>query len=334
MSLETPRKEWDFAVIYEPQLLFNVQAALTQSFISAIGRLAADYVRGQNQPWQYYLGYGFGGAALATGIPGANAILYVIGSGTLRIAFEKSPGAAEARIFLDGVAEGDLDLSDEAIAVFDYFVNIPNDGQYHSVSVLNLGTIELEGATDWLSILAIEATTAAFAPKEATPMAVFVISATIQDAKTTGSARVRNRQSAPVYLPQGALTLAQVNTWHDAYITALDGLTGGTILSSSIILTPTLPAGLKGTPEAGSDVQEGGLFSFDLGNGYSEGIRVPGLKAALFGADGQSIPVTGVTAVEDWIALLTGVTIAGQAASDRNGIAFTDLITAKKSFRK
>jgi len=177
-------------MIYQPQPYFNVQASIFSAIVNALARFAADYVRGQNQPWAYYLGYGFGGAALATGIPGANAYLYAIGAGTVKIFFEKSPGAAVAEIFLDGVSQGNLDLNDEIIDIIDFVLNIPNDGQYHELSILNLGSAIPEDATDWLSILALETGNTFLAGREAIVAPVVVVSVTVKDAKTTSNKRV------------------------------------------------------------------------------------------------------------------------------------------------
>ncbi|CAG0958259.1 hypothetical protein ANRL2_00647 [Anaerolineae bacterium] len=321
-------------MIYEPHKLFNVALALEQAFVNAIARVAVDYVRQQGKPWEYYVGYYLGGAALATGIPGANAILYVIGSGTVKIVFEKSPGAAQARVFLDGVGDADLDLADEIIDTFEHFVNIPNDGQWHNLQILNLGTIELEGATDWLSILAIESSTVTFSQPEFVPMAVFVVSASIQSAQGASSARIQNRKSMPIYIPQGALTLADIVAYHDAYLGLLDFVTGGVIRASQIILTPALPGTLKATAVANTKIQECGLLSFDLGNGYTDSVAIPAINPALVNTDGQTLITTGGAAVDDLVQLLLGAGTPARVASDRNGIEFTGLTAAKTAFRK
>lgn len=322
-------------MIYEPQPFFNVQASLISAFINALARLAADYIRGQGQPWAYYLGYGFGGAALATGIPGAQAILYAIGAGTVRVFFEKSPGAAEAQIFLDGVSQGNLNLNDEIISVVDYIINIPNDGQYHSLSILNLGSLIPTDATDWLSILAVETSGSTLSEREQIVAAVAIISLTIQDAKTIGTARVKNKQSVAGYVPLGANTLADLTAWHDAFADAVDAITEGKIVGSSITIKPDLPAGLKATAVAGSDVQEGGNFAYSkVGSAYAEAIRVPAILQSLIGADGQNIANAGNVALFSGLLLGTAPAPADFAASDENGINLEAFLAGKKSFRK
>lgn len=322
-------------MIYQPQPYFNVQASLLSALVNAIARFAADYVRGQNQPWTYYLGYGFGGAALATGIPGANAYMYAIGAGTLKIFFEKSPGAAQAEIFLDGVSQGNLDLNDEIIDIIEFVLNIPNDGQYHEVSILNLGSLVPEDATDFLSILAIETANQFLAQKEVLVAPVVVVSVTVKDAKTVSKKRVKNTATAKAYVPLGTMTLADIIGWHDAFCDAVDGVSDGQIVDSAVTIKPTLPAGLKTAPVAGSDVQEGGNLVFALTeSNYTDGIWIPAYAPALFSADGQNIPNTGNTAN------LTGLLIgdapdpADNAASNEFAITYSAFDSGAKAFRK
>lgn len=324
-------------MIYQPQPFFNVYAALGQGVLAALARLAADYVTGQGKPWAYYLGYGFGGSALATGIPGANAILYVVGTGALKLFFEQSPGAADVRIFLDGVESAELQLNGAVVDVIEYALSIPNDGVEHAIMLLNLGTPgSVPDPTDWLSILAIEAANSIqLEPKEFLPMPVVLISATIKDAKTTSNARVKNTQSVAVFVDQGTQTIADLTEWHDKYLLYVDGVTDGLIIGSEMTFFPALPSGMKSAPVAGSDVQEGGLLSFSLtGSQYKDSIRVPAWKQSLFGADGQSIANSGATALLTGLLLGTASAPADFAATDRNAIAYLAFLAGRKSFRK
>lgn len=322
-------------MIYEPQPYFNVQVSILTAFINALARFAADYVRGQNQPWAYYLGYGFGGAALATGIPGAQAIMYAIGAGTVKLFFEKSPGAAVAEIFLDGVSQANLNLNDEIIDILEHVINLPNDGQYHSIQVLNLGSLVPEDATDFLSILGIETINANLAQREQLVAPVVIFSIKVKDAKTLSTKRVTNTANAKAYVPLGTLTVADMSAWHNAFADAVDGASDGMVVGSSVTIKFDLPGGLKGAPVAGSDVQEGGNLSFLLTDSvYAEGVWIPAYAQALFAADGQSIPNTGNTAN------LTGLLIgdapdpADNGASDKTGVLLNTFIAGKKAFRK
>lgn len=322
-------------MLYQPQPFFNVQAAVGQSLIAAISRAAVDYIVGEGKPWAFYVGYGVGGAALATGIEGARATLYAGGALSLKLYFEKSPGAADIAIFLDGVAEANLSLDDDIVQVLEHVLNIPDDGLNHSIAILNMGTnpLSLNPVTDWLSILGVEYD-GFIAAKEYVVADLFLVSCTIRDAKTLSTARKRNKMPVSFFFPVGALTLAQITAVHDAVLAAVDGVTGGVIESSSISLFPELPAGLKANPEAASDVQEGALLSFDLTNSnYVDSVFIPAVKQSLVGADGQSIDIADalITAL---MAELTVVGTATSPASNRFGVTYNDLAAAEKTFRK
>lgn len=322
-------------MIFEPQPYFNVNLAVGLAFINALARFAADYVIQDNQSWEYYIGYGFGGAALASSIPGAQAILYTIGAGTVSVFFEKSPGAANARLFLDGVAQADITLDDEIIDIVEYLFNVPNDGLEHSIAIVNLGTdpSSLNEPNNWLSILAIESPNEPFI-RESSMADVFLISMTVRDAKTIATARKKNKMACSLFFPIGALTLANIIAKHDAVVAAVDGVTGCVVEASSITLFPVLPAGLKGAAEAASDVQEGALLSFDLtGTNYTDSVFIPGVKQALVGADGQSIILTDglVTALTNIITVEGGAT---SPASNKFGLTYNDVAAGEKVFRK
>ena len=294
-------------MIYEPQPYFNVQLALGEAFIAALARAAVDYVIGQNKPWAYYLGYGFGGAALATGIPNANAILYVIGSGTVKLAFEKSPGAAEARLFLDGVAEADLDLSDEAISLAEYLFNIPDDGLQHTISVLNLGTNAIHaGPTDWLAILQIE-TSLNSQPKEKEPvsMAYDTIVFRYKDAEAD-----TKESSVPVNIPSGA-TVAQIQTYVDSIGPLIDTLTQSLCTGVSVTLNLTIPAALKDSVVAGALNERGGLITFDTSGPRAASFRIPAIDRTLMPGSEFSLEDNDVAN------LITALTTATTAASIR-----------------
>lgn len=294
-------------MIYEPQPFFNVYEALGGSLIAALARLATDYVIGDLKPWQYYLGYGFGGAALATGIPDANAILYVIGAGTVKIFFETSPGAAEARVFLDGVQDADLDLSDEVVDIVEHVLNIPDDGLQHAIMVYNLGTnVAHESPTNWLSILGIE-TTLDSNPREKDPiaMAYNVVTFRMQDAEANTT-----DATVPVYLPTG-FTLAQIQAWVDAFIAQLDAATASMISEVTVALQLTLAGGIKTEPEAGAYNERGGLITFATSGPRASSFRIPAIKTSIMPGDSFSLANTTIAA------LVTSLTTATTAANIR-----------------
>jgi len=165
-------------------------------------------------------------------------------------------------------------------------------------------------------------------------MAVVLHSLTIQDAKLTSTGRVKNRQNVAVYVPLGSQTIADLTAWNAAYAEAVDNVTEGEIIATNITLFPDLPGGIKSSPVAGSDVQEGGLITFDLtGSDYTDAVRIPAYLQSLFAADGQSIPDSGAT--NALVDLLLGVDgVIDTAASNRFEVVYEGYSTGKKSFRK
>jgi len=165
-------------------------------------------------------------------------------------------------------------------------------------------------------------------------MAVVLHSLTLQDAKLTATGRVRNKQNVAVYVPLGSQTIADLTAWSDAFQEAVDNVTEAEIVGVNITLFPDLAAGLKGAPVAGSDVQEGGLITFDLTDSdYTDAVRIPAFLQSLFAADGQTIPDSGAT--NALVDLLIGVDgVIDTAASNRFEVVYFGFNTGKKSFRK
>lgn len=165
-------------------------------------------------------------------------------------------------------------------------------------------------------------------------MSVVLHSLTLQDAKLTSTGRVKNRQNVAVYVPLGAQTIADLTAWSAAFAEAVDNVTEAEIVGVNITLFPDLPGGLKSSPVAGSDVQEGGLITFDLtGSDYTDAVRIPAYLGSLFAADGQTIPDSGAT--NALVDLLIGVDgVIDTAASNRFEVEYLGYLTGKKSFRK
>lgn len=163
--------------------------------------------------------------------------------------------------------------------------------------------------------------------------AVFLLSARIRDIKQPG--KKKNKMSVSAFYPLGTLTLPNLTTIHDAFVTTLDGVTGGVIEESSIQLFPALPGGLKATAEDGSDVQEGALFTFDLEDtNYVDSLFVPAIKQSLLSGDGQSINLAAglVQAFTDMLSNASEALPA--AASNRFGIEYDAVVSGEKTFRK
>lgn len=165
-------------------------------------------------------------------------------------------------------------------------------------------------------------------------MATVQHSITIKDAKTIGTARVKNTQSVLVRHALGAATIEELTAWNLVLQGLVDDVTDGVIIASTIQIAATLNVTNKATPVAGSDVQEGGSLVYQLEDvPYTDAIRIPAFTQSLFGADGQSIANTGAVGLLSTF-LQDGDITAPFAATNEFEIAFTEFIAGKKSFRK
>ncbi len=313
-------------MIYSPRPFFSVQASVGTGIISALLRLAVDYLRGTNKEWAYYLGYGFGGAALATGIPGATATMYVTGATTVKLFFEQSPGAAQAELFLDGVLQSTIDLN-AVEGVLEVLFNMPDGGQ-HALAIISLGTLGgVPDPTDWLSILGIE-TDGVLEKGEKQPVATFRITTTIRDADDS-------TRAVAVWVPQGTLTLAQINEWAQTFAERLDAVIDGVITGQEIALEATLPVGLKASPVAASNVEETALISFDTSTPYRDSVAIPTWTQTLFNK--KDVIQTGTAWDEFLEAFITGLDLTGAsniAASTKLEDTYTSVARARKVFRR
>lgn len=164
--------------------------------------------------------------------------------------------------------------------------------------------------------------------KKGVNMAIFLLSASIEDAK--GHIRPIN-----VPVPRGALTLAGITSYWQEALTRLDLIIDGRLIGAGVQVEIALPGGQKANAVAGSDVQEGANFLYTAaGTTYKHGIRIPALKQALFVGEGVDISDGDFVS---WNALLTAGFDPGSglvSASDKYENDLLSLSSAKKTFRK
>lgn len=280
-------------MLYAPDpKLFKIKDALEQVVRKVTTRVAGDYIRQQGQPWEFYVGYGLGTAALATGIPNATLALYVAANAVdagVRLFFETSPGAAQVRILLDGVEQSTVDLN-AAVGVLDLLINIPNDGISHQVTMASLGTADgVSDPTDWFSLLQIESTDAQI--KEFITMPYDTIVFRLKDAETD-----TREASFPVNIPTGE-TLANIQTYVDAIAPEIDALTESQIMSVNVTLNLTLPGGLKATPATQAYNERGGLITFDTTGPRADSVRIPAMSRTIMPGNEFSLANAAVAAL-------------------------------------
>jgi hypothetical protein len=313
-------------MLYEPRLIVNVRNNIETGIVSALFAAAVDFIAGTNKPWTYYLGVGLGQMALATGIPGATATLYVVGDTVDAVLF-KSPDGSDVRVFLNGIAHSTLDTY-AAAAVWEAFnINGLVGGQVNRLDLVNVGPSPNPNATGiaWFGLGPITVNGSnAYAKGAIQPMNTLAIR--IKDAEADS-----NLATLPIYLPDG-LTLAQVQAYADAILPEIDALTDGTIEEVSVTFQLTLPGGLAATPAVGALNERGGLISFETTGPRRDSVRIPAMSRDLMPGDSFAITATQVAA------FITRLTTATTAANIRPVTAqnyqFTNAISGKKSFRK
>ena len=318
------------SLIYEPEPVFNVRENVELGIIGASTLAAIDFVAGAGKPWAYYLGTGLGTMALATGIPGAAATLYVVGDSVDFVLFN-SPDGSDVRIFLNGVAHSTFD-SYAAATAWEWVTGIGLvPGQLNRLDIVNYGPSPDPDASGiaWLGIgqARVNFTTDGYI-QGATPMSTFNCSYSVTD--SDGDSR-----SMVVPVPRGALTLAEITGFMEAQAALIDPILDGAITEMRVEIKVPVPGGLKASPNANAEVQKGGLFTFALdGSDYSYSIRVPALLPSLFSGKEVNTADTDVTAFVN--SIIAGLDVAGTQVTPSNPFEFdiNALKTAKKTFRK
>lgn len=158
-----------------------------------------------------------------------------------------------------------------------------------------------------------------------------IVSVSIQDADG-------DRASVPMYFvyEDTLVSLATLTSFAQEAATRMDDVSEGQVISLSIVLYPALPAGLKVSPVAGSDVEKTGLSTFNLTliPGRSFGHDVPALQTSIF--NGDLINQTNI----DWLAYVAFMQSQGNVPANvklRDDMWASELgsvKTAIKSFRK
>lgn len=139
-----------------------------------------------------------------------------------------------------------------------------------------------------------------------------------------------NVKSMPIYIPAGA-TVANIQLFSDALAPILDDVLDGKIDGVTLSIGLTLPGGLKITPVANSNVQEGALLGFDVAaSNYKHSIFVPAWATGFFTGNEVDTVATEVGALATQ--LVTGSNSI--APSDRAGLDLVALTDGKKRFRK
>ncbi len=316
-------------MLYEPRDIVNVRENISTGLIQALLAAFEDWLVGDSKPWTFYAGIGLGTAALATGIPGAAATIYVIGD-SVDATFFHSPDGSDVRIFLNGIAHSSIDTY--AVAAVWESVNINGliGGAVNRLDFINYGPSADPAASGilWFGLGPITVNGAnAYAQGALSTVATFNISYSILDGDGDTS-------NFAVKVPRGAFTIAQIESYAQQLASLLDVVIGGKITGLAVTLEAALPGGLKAAAVGTSDVQEGALFTFTNASPYVDSVRVPAWLETAFAGKEVNLEAVGVGA---FVAALTaGLDIGGTQVqpSDRYENDYTALARAVKSFRK
>lgn len=315
-----------FDPLPDPFPYFDLRNAFTAGIEAAAINTALDFVIQANKPWAYYAGVASGAGALACGIPGAQATLFVVGN-TLDFYIFKSPEGSAIDLYLDGIAYTNFNTF-AANEVWEAVQVAFTDGVQHRVDFRNAGP----GAGNtsgiaWMALggpFTISGSNPYVQQRSSNNMAlVNIVSFSVRDSDG-------DTNSIPIYVDTG-LTVAEYQAMVTAFAPLLDTIVGSVLESASLTIDMNLPAGLKTDPVANIENQKGANLSFSAANSrYKHGMRIPGLLPTLF--SGKSVN-TGDADVAAFVqAILNGEATA--VPRDRQGNDLTGLVTAVKSFRK
>lgn len=314
------------SLIFEPDPgIFDLREIISGGLKQAATLAAIDFIAQENKSWAYYTGVGVGGTAVATGIPGAVASIYVVGT-TLDFYVLKSPEGSNVDVFLDGVAAATvttyaLDTIWEQIQI-----TFAEDA-VKRVDFVNAGAPpENTSGISWMALGApftLEGSNPYYKQRSQNMALVNIISFSLLDDDG-------DTNSVPFYVDTGH-TIGDYQLFVDSMAPALDDITGALITGASLTVNLTLPGPLKAAPVANSENQRGGNFSYLAANSrYKHSTRVPALLDTKF--SGKSVNTTDPDVQTFLTTMLTGV--APVIPRDRQGNDLTSLSAAVKAFRR
>jgi len=325
------------SIIYQPQIIFNVREAVGGALKDA-GLLAiAEFIAGNNKPWAYYLGATFGGAALATGIPGAAAMLYAIGD-SMDFWIFKSPDGSEVRWFLNGVQQTSLDTY-AATGVWELVQGVVlASGNVNTIEFVNYAASSNPSATGipWLALGDFEIFgdgAVAFAGGSPNMDTISIY--------TTDSESSTKRGVVPVSIPSGQ-TIETIQAYANIAAVRIDRMTGCEIAEMKVVLGLTLPTKsatpgateIKNAPVAGILNERGGLIAFDTAGPRNESVWIPGVRMTIMSGDAFSLEDAAVSpVVELFTTEVTANAVAIRPVSPNN-YQFTSALSGKKSLRR
>jgi len=269
-------------MIYQPRLSFNLYAVLGEALVQVIELALVDFISQANKPWAYYLGAYAGYAVAATGIPGAAAELYVIGS-AIDVALLHSQDGSDVKLYLDGVLAATVDTyTPDAVGTFQT-ATVVLSGLYQRLTIVNAPSTngDKTSSVNWLAIGAGQVYDGAVQRTDIVSQNTLVFRLT--DAETPSKAN-----SFPVGLPTG-MTLAQIQTYANGLAPLLDAATDSVIANAHVEVSLDAAFGgatLKSTANSGALNERGGLLSGQTTGVRRESLWIPAVNRAAAPGDG------------------------------------------------
>lgn len=156
-------------------------------------------------------------------------------------------------------------------------------------------------------------------------MAVGIIY-TILDAKGQASTSEINLDDA--------LSLAQIVGYAQAVATLINGVTTGVLTRVGVVVSVTLPAGLRVAALSNSDVEEGAKFIFNTASGFRTGFRLPTFDETKIASNSRAVDLEDADVAALVNGIVSGLTIGGTvvSATDKRESDITALTSAKEQF--
>ena len=313
-------------MIYAPAEVYDLRLALASGLFAAASAATEDFLAEANKPWAYYLGVGIGGAAGATGIPGASATLFVIGSSVDALFFH-SPDGSLVDVYLDGILRETIATYASTPAFLTYSLALV-PGLQHRIDFVNGAAAPGNtSGISWMALDSVESVDGAIAPKGHTSVANIAFSYSILDADG-------HSKSVAFQAPYVAQSLVELQTAAQGLATDIDACIDGVITQITVAIATALPGGIKSSAVANCDIEHGALLTFIAsGTPYVWSAFIPTWKNTLFAADVVTNSGTAATLIT---AITTGIGSGGGlvAFSNPYGNDLTAYKAGTERFRK
>lgn len=275
-------------MIYHPRPFLNLRNLLLGPIIATAVVVADDFVAENNKPWLYYAGVLTGYAVGATGIPGATVTVWAVGETANFLVYGGADGTL-IRIYMDGFERTLIDTHRENPEWFEVSVDGMTPGVLHRIDLVNVGPSTAPGATGipWMALGAITLTGDTQYILEVGNMAVAEF--TINAIDNVGDSTAYNFKAERA----SGWTVAQLQSYADALLLALDPIIGSQITGVEARLAMTPPGGLKSTPDLDSNNAIAASVQFRMSDGYKQSVRINGIDYSLMNAD-KSLAIGGV----------------------------------------